>query len=122
MALRLSSEAAKLIRRLESDKYSTSSSRLFRGYLCSLPLTGREGAGDLAKYCIITGYLFRAWVLRTNKEERYDGLIDAVDDAIQKRDDRLQSLKPSARQEVEDVVRRENCILKLLVLKLERGI
>ena len=117
MACQLSSEAVKIIIQLKLEEFS---SKLFRAYLPSLPVTGREGAGDLATYCIVTGHLFRGWILHTKGKEGYYRLMDIIDDAIQKREARLESLKPSARRQVEDVVKRENRILKILASKLER--
>jgi hypothetical protein len=117
MAQQLSPESAKLIVQHKALDFS---SKLLLAYIPSLPLTGRDAASHLAKYCIITGILFRGWLVYTNAEEGCPGLRVTIEKAIEKRKERLENLKPSAREEVESAVRLEGRILETLVLKLER--
>lgn len=117
MAQQLSPESVKSIAKHKEMEFSM---KLLLAYIPSLPPTGREGAPDLAKYCIVTGILFRTWLLYTKAQEGCPGLRVAIEKAIERRKERLESLKQSARAEVEGIVRLEGRILETLALKLER--
>jgi predicted type IV restriction endonuclease len=90
-------------------------------YIRSLPPNGREGAVDLAKYCIIVGLIFRSWISYTDGKEGCKELVDVVDEALQKRDTRIASLKQVDREKIGSIVRCEGRMLKLLALKLIQG-
>ena len=90
-------------------------------YIRSLPPNGREAATDLAKYCIIVGLLFRLWITYTKGKEGCAELVDVVEEALQRRETRIASLKQADREEVGGLARREGRMLKLLALKLLQG-
>jgi len=93
---------------------------VFQHYLPCLPPTGKEGASDLMKYCVITGLLFRGWVLYTNGKIKYPEMAQIIDNAIQRRELRLIELKGDAKEEVEKVVQREGRFLKAFSVKTVR--
>src|SRR5438552_14732910 len=95
MAQHLSLEYSKTVGKLGPLDFT---SRLMQGYLPSLPPMGREAAPGLAKYCIVTSFLFRAWA---KEREMYPGLLGIVNDAIRKREERVETLKGPSRAEVE---------------------
>lgn len=91
---------------------------VFQRYLPSLPPTGRDGASDLMKYCIISGLLFRGWVLYTNGKRKYPEMEQIIDTAIRRREQRLSELKDNAKDEVKKVVGREGRFLKAFSRKV----
>lgn len=116
MAQQLSAESVKAINKFHLEDFSL---KVFRAYIPSLPPTGREAATDLAKYCVVTGFLFRGWVVYNKAKERYSGLSAIVQEAIRRREERLESLKDGARADVEGVVQRESRIMLALAKKVQ---
>jgi len=94
---------------------------VFQHHLPCLPPTGKEGASDLMKYCIITGLLFRGWVLFTNGQRKYPEMAQIIDNAIRRREQRVTELKGNAKEEVEKVVGREGRFLKAFSMKTMRA-
>jgi len=76
------------------------------------------------RYCIITGVLFRTWVVHKTAEQGFSSEAfrgspsDVVKEALARRKKRLDGYTGSLRQELDRVVRREGQILKTLVLKI----
>ena len=118
MAQQLSPESAKTISKLGQEDFS---SRVLRGYILSLPPAGREAAPDLAKYCIVTGFLFRGWIVYTKGEEEYSGLLGIVDEATSKRQGRLEMLRGSAKADVERIVNSEGLMMKTMAMRVHKG-
>ena len=117
IAQQLSPESARAISELEQEDFS---SRVLKGYILSLPPTGREAAPDLAKYCVVTGFLFRGWIVYTKGEEGYSGLLRIVDEANMKRLGRLEMLRGSAKEEVERIVKSEGFMMKTMAMRVQK--
>jgi hypothetical protein len=66
----------------------------------------------------VVGFLFRGWVLEQNGKQGHPGLAEIVNDAIQRREDRLKGLQ--CRGDIIGVVRGEGRILRTLAMKMER--
>src|SRR5271170_1710385 len=113
----LSTESSKRVVKFHADGFAT---ELIKGYMLSLPSGGREAATNLAKYCIITGFLFRGWVRHTKGEEGYPRLVEIGSEITRKREESLETLKPAERAKIEDVVRREGRYIQIIALKLQR--
>jgi len=118
MAHYLSPESAETVSRLEPEDFA---SRILRGYVLSLPVGGRDAAPDLAKYCIVTGFLFRGWITYTKGKEGYPGLVGIVNEANRKRQERLEMLRGPARVEVERIVKSEGFRMKEMAMKVQRN-
>lgn len=116
MAQQLSPESAKTISKFEEDF----SSRVLKCYILCLPPAGREAAPDLAKYCVVTGFLFRAWMVYTKGEEGYSGLTEVVDEAIRKRLGRLDMLRGSAKEDVTRIVNSEGFMMKTMAIRVQK--
>lgn len=119
MANQLASELGKLqiVRLYDIDAFAEN---IFQHYLPCLPPTGKEAAPDLMKYCIITGLLFRGWVLYTDGKTKYPEMTQIIDNAIRRREQRLTELKGDAKEEVKKVVGREGMFLKAFSMKVIR--
>src|SRR5271169_6801895 len=104
MAQQLSPESVKAINNFNLKELSA---KVFRAYVPSLPATRRDGANDLVKYCIVTGFLFRGWVVSTKAKEGYPGLTEIINEAIRRRQNRLENLKDGGRGDVENIIRHE---------------
>lgn len=92
---------------------------LFQHYLpCLPPPTGKEAASNLMKYCIISGLLFRGWVLYTKGKSKYPDMDTIVDAAIRRREQRVTELKHDTKDEVKQVVSREGRFLKAFSRKV----
>jgi hypothetical protein len=94
--------------------------RLFLAYLPSLPA---KTAADLSRYCIATGILFRTWV--RHKDDVGEGFCafgrsarEVVEDALGKRERRVEEVGVGSREDVARVVAREGRVLKALVGKI----
>ena len=71
-------------------------------------------------YCVVTGLLFRTWVVCTGAKEGFVGLEEIVYEAILKREKRLARSGGNGPlwEETKRVVRREARVLKLLIRKI----
>ena len=117
IAQQLSPESTNIVARFQLGEFS---SKVVQAYIPSLPSAGREAAPDLAKYCIVVGLLFRAWILYTKGQEGRAGLVAVVDEAVHRREERIKGLKGPARAKVEGVVNREGQMMKVLAAKLAK--
>ena len=93
---------------------------VFKRHLPSLPPGGKEHASDLMKYCIISGLLFRGWILYTKGRTKYPAMAEIIENAVRRREQRISDLKSDAQNEVKDVVNREARFLKAFLLKIMR--
>jgi hypothetical protein len=116
MAQQLSPESVKAINNFCLEELSA---KVFRAYVPSLPAT-RDGSNDLIKYCIVTGFLFRGWVVSTKAKEKYPGLTGIINEAIRRRENRLESLKDGGKGDAENVIRHEAIMMKALTMKVEK--
>jgi hypothetical protein len=117
MAQQLSPESAKAVSKLEQEDFS---SRVLKCYILCLPPAGREAAPDLAKYCVVTGFLFRGWIGYTKGEEGYSGLIEIVEEAHRKRLGRLDMLRGSAKEDVARIVNSEGFMMKAMAIRVQK--
>jgi len=124
MALQICPEARELAKKYIAHPLAD---RIFLAYLPSVPASGQGGpqaAAELMRYCIITGVLFRTWVVHKTAEQGFssEGFrgspSDVVNEALARRKKRLEGYTGSLRQELNRVIRREGQILKTLVLKI----
>jgi hypothetical protein len=114
----LPSESMKRLKAL--PKPITLSKRIVQVYISSLPSSSEKYAAmELEKYCVVLGLLMRSWMVCTKAKERFVGLVDAVEDVIQMRQKRLETLKGPVRMSVAKVLNREGQILQQLAIKLE---
>jgi hypothetical protein len=112
------SESIKTIEEL--DDPTDLSQRIIQVYISSLPSpTGKTAAMDLEKYCVVFGLLIRSWMIFTKAGERFVGLVDAVEDVVKMRQERVDRLKAPLRLKVAKVINREGQILRQLAIKLE---
>lgn len=118
MAQQLSPESAETISKLEQEDFSA---RVLKGYILSLPPGGREAAPNLAKYCIVAGFLFRRWIVYTKGKEGYSGLVGIVDEANRKRMGRLKMLRGSAKEDVERIVNSEGFMMKTMAMRVQKN-
>jgi len=118
LAQKLSPDA---VRRINTLGYKPDLSiQLSRGYMLALPPKGKDGLNNLAKYSVITGLIFRVWMVTTyGKERKTEGMRAAVEHAILLREERLRELK-GCKTDVEKVLRREAAMLNGFVRKMER--
>jgi hypothetical protein len=114
----LTSESMKMIEGLEDP--TDLSQRIIQVYIASLPSpNGKTAAMELEKYCVVLGLLMRSWMVYTKAEERFVGLVDAVEDVMEMRQERVDRLKGPVRLSVAKVVNREGLILRQIAIKLE---
>jgi hypothetical protein len=114
----LPSESIKTIEELEDP--TDLSQRIIQVYISSLPSqTGKTAAMDLEKYCVVLGLLIRSWMIYTKAGEPFVGPVDAVEDVVKIRQERVDRLKAPLRLSVAKVINREGQILRQLAIKLE---
>ena len=120
MAEDICSDSLKTSNALRKAGKDSLSDLLFQAYLPRVPSTKRDGARDLAQYCIAVGTLFRLWFNQTKGEETYLGSTEIVEEAIRKREEKLQSLKAHERKHIEGIIKREGYMMKTLSSKIAK--
>jgi hypothetical protein len=102
---------------LKSDRFAV---RVLNGFLPTLPSAAGKDAGEnLAKYCIICGFLFRGLLVADEvRREELRVVQKAVNDAITRRREWLEWKRES--KEVRDVVDKEDKMLRLVAQKMRR--
>lgn len=117
MAQHLSPETGKIITRLELE--TDFPSRIIKAYIPSLPPAGRDALTDLPKYCRIVGLMFRAWAVYTKGREGRPGLRVTIDEALQKRRERIAGMRRVG--DIERLIDLEGRMMLILATKLERN-
>jgi hypothetical protein len=120
IADQLCPEALKAANSLRKSKSNTIREMLFQVYLPRIPQSKRDAARDLAQYCVAVGNLFRLWWRFGGSAEGYLGSTEIVEEAILKREEKLESLKLGERMLVEDIIKREEYMIKAMSLKIAK--
>jgi hypothetical protein len=100
MACLLVPETEKTMDKLARSDLRT---RLIHAYIPSLPPKSDEAGVSLVRYCVIVGILLRACVVHTKGQQYWSGLGKVVDEALQRREERLKEIGDA--DEIEEVIR-----------------